>query len=168
MNKPEFLGVLTNYCDVIEGAVIVKGGELLRFIGDAVLAIFPIDDADTSAERAENVATEAFCEVNTRLDAANAHRERAGDASIAFGAGLHVGEVLRGNFGIPEHFELSVIGAVTNEGAPIECLIKQLGRDVLASRAFVDLHLDCWHSVGPHVLRDVGEKVEFFAFGKDA
>ena len=69
--------------------------------------------------------------------------------------------MLRGNFGVPEHFELSVIGAVTNEGAPIESLIKQLGRYILASRAFVDLHLDCWHSVGPHVLRDVGEEVEF-------
>ena len=168
MTKLEFLGVLSDYCDLTEGAVIVKGGELLRFIGDAVLAIFPIDDADNSAERAAHVATEAFCKVNTRLDAANAHRESDGDASIAFGAGLHVGEVLYGNFGVPEHFELSVIGAVTNEGARKECLTKQRGRYVLASRAFVDLHLDCWHSVGPHVLRDVGEEVEFFAFGKDA
>ena len=105
---------MSDYCDETEGAVIVKGGELLRFIGDAVLAIFPIDDADNSAERA---ATEAFCKVNTRLDAENAHRESDGDASIAFGAGLHVGEVLYGNFDVPEHFELSVIGAVTNEGS---------------------------------------------------
>ena len=95
--------------------MIVKGGELLRFIGDAVLAIFPIDDADNSAERAAHAATEAFCKVNTRLDAANAHCASDGDASIAFGAGLHVGEVLYGNFGVPEHFESSVIGAVTNE-----------------------------------------------------
>ena len=159
---------MSDYCDVTEGAVFVKGGELLRFIGDAVLAIFPTDDADNYAERAAHVATEALCEVNTRLDATNAHRESDGDASNAFGAGLHVGEVLRGNFGVPEHFELSVIGAVTNEGAPIECLIKQLGRYVLASRAFVEPHLNCWHSVGPHVVRDVAEKVEFFAFGKDA
>ena len=168
MTKSEFLGVLNDYFEVTAGAVIANGGEVLRFIGDAVLATFPIDDTDQSAERAAHAATDALREANSRLEATNARREGDGEASISFGAGLHVGEVLYGNIGVPERVEFSVIGAAANEAARIESLTKQLGRHVLASRAFVDLHPEPWNSVGLHALRGVGEEVELFAFGEDA
>ena len=166
MTKPEFLGVLNDYFEVTAGAVIASGGEVLRFIGDAVLAIFPVDGSDGSAVRAAHAATDALRDANIRLEATNARREGDGEAPISFGAGLHVGEVLYGNIGVPERVEFSVIGAAANEAARIESLTKELGRHVLASRAFIDLHPEPWISVGLHALRGVGEEVELFALGE--
>ena len=167
MTKLECLGDLNDYFDVTEGAVIAKGGEFLRSIEDAVLAILPINKIENSTERASHAATEALCEVNSRLDATNARRESDAEASIVFGAGLHVGEVLYGNIGVPERVEFSVIGVATNEAARIEPLTNKLSRHVLANRAFVDLHPDLWHSVCLHALWGLGEGVELFAFGGD-
>ena len=99
------------------------------------------------------------------MDATNAGRESDGEAWIVFGTGLHVGEVLYGNIGVPERVEFSVIGVATNEAARIKSLINKLSRHVVANLAFVGLHPVRWHSVCLHVLRGVGEEVELFAFG---
>jgi len=160
--KPEFLLTLNDYFEVTAGAVIANGGEVLRFIGDAVLAIFPIDDGMT-AQAAASAAVAALCEADKRLIAVNERRQDAGKPEIAFGAGLHMGEVLYGNIGVPERVEFSVIGAAANEAARIESLTKSLDCHALASKAFVELAPDGWTSVGHHALRGVGDEIEIFA-----
>lgn len=163
MSKAQFLATLNDYFEVTAGAVIANGGEVLRFIGDAVLGIFPIGEGEMTAEEAAAAATSALREATARLKGANAGRARDGKPEISFGIGLHVGEVLYGNIGVPARVEFSVIGAAANEAARIESLTKTVGRDALASRAFVDLAPDGWRSVGRHPLRGVGEEIEVFA-----
>lgn len=166
MTKPEFLATLNDYFQVTAGAVIANGGEVLRFIGDAVLGIFPIGEGDMSAQEAAVAANAALREADGRLIAVNEERIRDGNPEIAFGAGLHVGEVLYGNIGVPERVEFSVIGAAANEAARIESLTKTVGSHALASKAFVDLSPEGWVSAGHYALRGVGQEIEIFAIGE--
>ncbi|MED5359082.1 MAG: adenylate/guanylate cyclase domain-containing protein [Pseudomonadota bacterium] len=163
--KPEFLLTLNDYFEVTAGAVIACGGEVLRFIGDAVLAIFPIDDSVT-AEAAAKAAVAALYQADKRLIAVNERRQNKGKPDIAFGAGLHIGKVLYGNIGVPERIEFSVIGADANEAARIESLTKPHDCNALASKAFVELAPEGWKSVGDHALRGVGDEIEIFALSE--
>jgi len=163
VTKPEFLAILNDYFEVTAGAVIANGGEVLRFIGDAVLAIFPIDVAGMSENAAAEAAVAALQDADERLLRINEKRPADGKPAISFGAGLHVGEVLYGNIGVPERVEFSVIGAAANEAARIESLTKTVDHHALASKAFVDLCPDGWASVGHHPLRGVGQEIEVFA-----
>ncbi|MCR9221853.1 MAG: adenylate/guanylate cyclase domain-containing protein [Alphaproteobacteria bacterium] len=152
-----FLAHLNRYFACTAGAVLDHGGEVLRFVGDAVLAIFPTEGPG-GAERAVRLAAAAARDARTRAEQANA--EAPADApKIAFGLGLHLGEVLFGNIGVPERVEFSVIGAAANEVARLESLTKELGRDVLASDAFraqaPASSAGAWTSLGPQHFRGV-------------
>ena len=158
-----FIKRLNRYFECTAGAVIAGGGEVLRFVGDAVLAIFPIrdggDDARTASERALAAARDA----ESRLARANEGLAAQGEEPIEFGLGLHVGDVMYGNIGVPERLEFSVIGPAANEVARIEDLTKTLGRRVLVSEAFADAVDAHCEPLGAHPLRGVGAPVEVFA-----
>ena len=106
--KARVLFTLNDYFEVTAGAVIAYGGEVLRFIGDAVLAIFPIDDSVT-AEAAAKAAVAALYQADKRLIAVNERRQNKENPSIAFGAGLHVGKVL---YGISVHRNASNLASL--------------------------------------------------------
>lgn len=146
-----YLDLLNRYFECSAGAVLAHDGEVLSFIGDAVLAIFPVPDDRDGACRAARRALEAANDARARLAALNA--ERSGKAPIRFGLGLHVGAVMHGNIGVPERVEFSVIGPAANEVARLEELTKSLGEDVLASGAFADLLALPWRDLGVHDVR---------------
>ena len=158
-----FIELLNRYFECTAGAVIAGGGEVLRFVGDAVLAIFPIreggDDARTATERALAAARDA----EGRLARTNERLAEAGMEPIGFGLGLHVGDVMYGNIGVPERLEFSVIGPAANEVARIEDLTKALERRVLVSAAFSAAAGARCEPLGAHRLRGVGAPVEVFA-----
>ena len=158
-----FIELLNRYFECTAGAVIAGGGEVLRFVGDAVLAIFPIreggDDGRGAAERALAAARDA----EHRLSRTNERLAETGTAPIGFGLGLHVGDVMYGNIGVPERLEFSVIGPAANEVARIENLTKELGRRVLLSAAFAEAAGARCEPLGAHRLRGVGVPVEVFA-----
>ena len=160
-----FMDLLNRYFECTAGAVIAGGGEVLRFVGDAVLAIFPIrdggDDARSAAERALAAARDA----EQRLSRTNRRLAESGNDPIGFGLGLHVGDVMYGNIGVPERLEFSVIGPAANEVARIEDLTKELGRRVLLSAAFADAAGSRCEPLGAHRLRGVATPVEVFAPG---
>ena len=158
-----FIELLNHYFECTAGAVIAGGGEVLRFVGDAVLAIFPIrddgHDARTAAERALAAARDA----EHRLSRTNERLAEMDTDPIGFGLGLHVGDVMYGNIGVPERLEFSVIGPAANEVARIEDLTKALGRRVLLSAAFAEATGRRCEPLGVHRLRGVGAPVEVFA-----
>ena len=158
-----FIERLNRYFECTAGAVIAGGGEVLRFIGDAVLAIFPIrpdgDDARAAAERALAAARDA----ESRLARTNEGLAAEGEEPVEFGLGLHVGDVMYGNIGVPERLEFSVIGPAANEVARIEDLTKTLGRRVLVSEAFAAVAGAHCEPLGAHPLRGVGAPVAVFA-----
>ena len=158
MSRPEFLGLLNEFFERILGPVLEHKGEVLRFIGDAALAIFPIPQGDL-AERAE-ASRRAVLAAQTaieRMAAFNARRER----KLDFGIGLHLGHVLYGNIGTPTRIEFTVIGAAANEAARIEGFCKTLQVPLVISEP-VARHVSGCRSLGSHRLRGVEEPMELF------
>jgi adenylate cyclase len=163
MPADAYLGVLNAYFECTAGAVLAHGGEVLRFIGDAVLAIFPIRDGGTTGQVACENALAAAREAGERLGDVNRQRTETDSEALAFGLGLHVGDVLYGNIGVPERLEFSVTGPAANEAARIENLTKSLGHRVVVSAEFARTLAAEWRSLGRHELRGVGDAVEVFS-----
>ena len=158
----EFLDALNNYFACTAGAVLDHGGEVLRFIGDAVLAIFHVEGVD-GRTRAARVALAAARDAERRLLEINAGREASGKQTLDFGLALHMGELMFGNIGVPERVEFSVIGPAANEVARLENLTKELGRRVLVSEGFASLlHVD-WQGLGAHRVAGVEKAMIVFA-----
>jgi adenylate cyclase len=82
---------------------------------------------------------------------------------LDYGLGLHVGDVMFGNIGVPERLEFSVIGPAANEVARIEALTKTLGRRTLASAEFARCAPHAWESAGKHALKGVATPLEVVA-----
>jgi adenylate cyclase len=125
--KPEtVLETLNRYFDCQVPAITAHGGEVLKFIGDGLLAIFPVTDASD----AETACAEAL---------AAAHEARAEVANVAgmrFGLALHLGDVLYGNIGSGDRLDFTCIGPAVNLAARLEKVAAQLGRAVVASAEF--------------------------------
>jgi len=151
-----FLAVLNDYFRCTAGAVLDHGGDVLRFIGDAVLAIFPIAEGRFTTEEACSRAIEAASDADRRIAELNADRGTTPGYPVASGLALHVGPVLFGNIGVPERVEFSVIGPAANEVCRLEGKTKDLGRSIVVSEAFAkELDLD-WQDLGEHELKGVG------------
>jgi adenylate cyclase len=135
--------------------VLERQGEVLRFIGDAALAIFPVgEDPRPACTAALAAAREALI----RMDKLNENRPRR----LRFGIGLHLGELTYGNVGTPTRIEFTVVGAAANEAARIESLCKHLQVDLLVSERVARALPGKWKSLGYHTLRGVGDKMELF------
>lgn len=157
-----FLGILNNYFQCTAGAVLDHGGEVLQFIGDAVLAIFHVDGIDDRA-RVARVALAAARDAEKRLAELNARRKELGEQSLDFGLALHLGELMFGNIGVPERVDFSVIGPTVNEVARLENLTKELERRILVSKPFADLLPLNWESLGSHQVQGVKNAMAVYA-----
>ena len=157
-----FLALLNDYFSALAGAVMDSGGEVLRFIGDAALAIFPISDDAYSEIEARERAVSAARDAMLRADAINANRIAHGDEPFDYGIGLHVGNIMYGNIGVPTRVEFSVIGAAANEAARIESLCKTVSEPVLVSQAFIDGLNEEWRDLGDHAIRGSQQSIRLF------
>jgi len=167
MPQDAYLRYVNRYFDCLAGAVMEKGGELLRFIGDAVLAIFPIAGPSskswgsaTGAPEACRRAIAAARLAGERVTASNASNPDS--PPIRYGIGLHLGDVTYGNIGIPERLEFTVIGAAANEAARVESMTKTLERQVVLSASFADTYPGKLLPLGRHALKDVDGEQELF------
>ena len=156
MSREAFLALLNEYFECVLGPVQEKKGEILRFIGDAALAIFPIGNEPATVACAKALA--AAQDSISRMEKLNARRS----TPLRFGIGLHLGLVLYGNIGTPTRIEFTVIGAAANEAARIESLCKTLDANLLISEQVARNLPAGLRSLGRHALRGVGEPVELF------
>jgi adenylate cyclase len=139
LSTENFLTVLNAYLDCSAGAVLAEGGQVLEIIGDAVLGIFPVAERE---EEACAQACRAAIEAHRRL-AALKQSDEAIRQTLAFGLGLHLGDVIFGNVGTEERLAFGLVGGAVNEVARIESLTKSIGRPVLlADRVALGLHGD--------------------------
>ncbi len=163
LDPNEFIGCLNDYFECAGGAVMAEGGEILNFIGDAVLAIFPIEKGKRGARNACKRALKASFDSQNRMARLNKKRSEEGAAPLSFGLALHLGTVVFGNIGLPERLSFSVIGATVNEVARLEALTKELERPILASETFAQHTTIDWEKLGKHKLRGIGEPIEVMA-----
>jgi adenylate cyclase len=160
MPPENFLRLLNRYFECTAGAVLAEGGEVLRFIGDAVLAIFPQLPAEEGARRARRAMQDAL----RRVEAWNGRRIQQDKKPIGIGIGLHCGEVMFGNIGVPQRLEFSVIGHAANTAARLESLTKELAEPVVVSAGFAALlPNEPWRFLGDHALRGTTGAIGLFA-----
>lgn len=157
-----FLEILNDYFAALAGAVMDNGGEVLRFIGDAALAIFPIADDAYDSCTARRKALEAAHDAIKRAAEMNAARVQKGEEPFEYGIGLHVGRIMYGNIGVPERVEFSVIGPAANEAARIESLCKETKQTVLVSEQFADGLEENWQDLGHHAIRGSERQIRLF------
>ena len=159
--REDYLALLNAYFDAAAGAVLAEGGEVLKFIGDAVLAIFPIDVCRIKTAKACESALTAAEAALLRLP------EPAIDGSVVSlraGVALHKGEVTYGNVGASDRLDFTVIGSAANEAARLGDLCKTLDRPILLS-AEVAQHIgQPLTSLGHHCLRGVADSHEVFTY----
>lgn len=128
-----YLTWLNRYFETTAGSVLDNGGEVLDFIGDAVLGVFPI--GEQSLENAVKQAVQAADETRLRLAAVN--DDPASAMPMQAGVALSVGSVMFGNIGVPHRLTFSVIGQSVHAAARIESLTKTTGSDVLMTEDIV-------------------------------
>ena len=155
------IDLLNAYFDAVTQAIESEGGEILKFIGDAVLAIFQPGEDDDAAAAARALA--AADSALARIQAANADRSAAGAPAIECGIALHVGDVLYGNVGGANRLDFTVIGRAVNLASRIESLTRDLGRPVLVSDAFAAAHSGEFEDLGSFALKGIAEARRVYA-----
>jgi adenylate cyclase len=133
---PQLLTDLLNrYFEAQIPAILEHGGEVLKFMGDGLLAIFPVAPDDPAGAQACAAALAAAHEARDRI-AAIADANGAGAGLVRFGLALHHGDVLYGNIGGEQRLDFTCIGPAVNLAARLEKLAGELGRAVVTSDEF--------------------------------
>jgi class 3 adenylate cyclase len=153
MEPEAVVAALDSWFDRIAGAVHAFGGEVLKFIGDGVLAIFPI--GERSASSACDAALNAVGAARAGMAHLDAMRRQQGLPSLSFGMALHLGDMLWGNIGTADRLDFTAIGPAVNLVSRLEGLCKLLGHSVLISGAVAVETRTPLTPLGEHVLRGI-------------
>lgn len=156
----QVIGLLNSYFDCVVPPIEAHGAEVLKFIGDGLLAIFAVADDVGAACREALVVSE---EIRAGIAAANAERQRAGEPVLRHAMALHVGNVLYGNIGSAKRLDFTTIGPAVNLTARLETLARDLGRDLLVSATFAAHSPQALASLGTFELRGIAAPQEVFA-----
>ena len=116
--------LLNDYAEAVVGAVQQHEGEVLKFMGDGVFAMFPRAGGGTEALCRR--AIEAAVSLAIAVATLNERRSRAGLPTCGFHLALHYGDVLYGNIGSPARLDFTVVGPAVNETARIEAMCRSL------------------------------------------
>lgn len=162
MDPAEFIPFLNDYADAAIGAIHDAGGDVLKLIGDGVLAIFNEDDM-AAARRAALRAENRFRE---NILALNARRGSESRPTTSAYVALHVGEVFYGNIGSEERLDFTVVGPAVNEVSRIASMCRSIERELLVSSEFL-AGIDApghghFVSTGRFALRGIGRAEELY------
>lgn len=159
--RDDVIDLLNDYFDAMSEPIARHGGEILKFIGDGLLAIFPLQAPDACAN-----LLHAVTEARQAMAALNERNKATSRAPLNYGIGVHVGDVMYGNIGSTSRLDFTVIGPAVNMASRLEALTKKLGRTVLLSRDFAELvepKFELEH-VGKHEVRGFSDPIELFAY----
>ncbi|MGE3831623.1 MAG: adenylate/guanylate cyclase domain-containing protein [Parvibaculaceae bacterium] len=154
------IGALDAWFDRIAGAVHAFGGEVLKFIGDGVLAIFPVGTRPASA--ACDAALRAVAAARAGMAHLDQVRGAQGLPPLPFGMALHLGDMLWGNIGTADRLDFTAIGPAVNLAGRLEGLCRPLGRSVLISGAVAAETSTPLIPLGSHILRGIAEPCAVF------
>jgi adenylate cyclase len=157
----QIIPLLNDYADAIASAIDAQGGQVLKFMGDGILATFDAAVASDACRCALDAAEDA----HRRATALNDRRQAEGLPITRFYLGLHVGEVFYGNIGSLERLDFTVVGPAVNETSRIAAMCRSLDQEVLLSSAFAGAAGEGRRrlvSVGRFALRGVQRPQELF------
>jgi adenylate cyclase len=154
------ISALDAWFDRIAGSVHAFGGEVLKFMGDGVLAIFPVLGA--SPRNACDAALKAVAAARSGMAHLDETRQREGLKPLPFGVALHLGEMLWGNIGAADRLDFTAIGPAVNLVSRLEGLCRPLERAVLISGAFAAETSLALVPLGSHALRGIAAPCAVF------
>ncbi|MEK1890096.1 MAG: adenylate/guanylate cyclase domain-containing protein [Phyllobacterium sp.] len=157
--RDDVIELLNGYFDAMAEPIARHGGEILKFMGDGLLAIFPLSDPMACRN-----LLEAIGEAQVALAVLNKDLVQKGRLPLGYGIGVHVGDVMYGNIGSRSRLDFTVIGPAVNIASRLESLTKEIKRPVLLSKAFVEM-ADCtkeFESLGSHMLRGLDRPFDVF------
>lgn len=158
--RDDVIALLNDYFDVLSEPIERHGGEILKFMGDGLLAIFP-DDA-----RAAIHAVTGICRGMAALNAGRVGRSLE---PLGYGVGVNYGDVMYGNIGSRTRLDFTVIGPAVNVASRLEALTKEVSAKALFSGAFVE-QAGCGNALtllGTFPLRGIGRPLDVYAFAED-
>ncbi len=157
--RDEVLGLLNAYFSAAVESVTGSSGEVLKFMGDAVLAIFRCEDDDNDAVTRALTAARTLID---RLAALNGKKDGANYPEIRCGIALHLGPVMYGNVGSPERLDFTVIGPTVNLVSRLAQLCKPLGESIVLSDEVAKAAAGEVRPLGRHSFKGVaGERAAF-------
>ena len=155
------IAVLNDYFEAVSGPIHAHGGEMLKYIGDAVLGIFRIgSDEEMSAVCDAALGAAELAAENMKI--LNRRRGRENKPPLDFGIALHVGDTMYGNVGAHDRLDFTVIGPAVNLCARLEALAGRLSEQVICSAEFAAQTSVPMTSVGQHELKNVDNPVGAF------
>jgi adenylate cyclase len=163
----QIIPLLNDYADAIVSAIHAQDGDVLKFIGDGILAVFSKGGAPDRCKQALAAAIDA----RRRVSKLNQRRVAASLPATDFYLGLHVGEVFYGNIGSADRLDFTVVGPAVNETSRIAAMCRSLDQPVLLSSAFAAVAPHCRDrivSVGRYALRGVTRPQELFTLDPTA
>jgi len=159
--RDDVIELLNGYFDAMAEPIERHGGEILKFMGDGLLAIFPLSSTHACGD-----LLAAIREAQAAMAALNEENVQKGHQPLGYGIGVHVGDVMYGNIGSRSRLDFTVIGPTVNIASRLESLTKEIKRPVLLSQAFVEM-AGCQtklENLGSHTLRGLSEPIGVFAF----
>lgn len=155
MDSKELITTLNDYFEIVGAALEKHGGQILKFIGDALLVVFTLESPKGAARACEG-ALQAALDANRGLDRLNATRKELGKMPLEHGMGLHIGAAEYGNIGSTTRLDFTVIGHDVNLASRIEGQCGKLGRRLIASSEFAArIPKGQWIELGAHPLKGV-------------
>jgi adenylate cyclase len=158
-----YIDTLNEFFDAIATPFNRSGGEILSFLGDGFLAVYPCDRHKEPSKVACRAALTAVTKASRRMNELNGDRKSRGLAPVGYGIGLHVGDVMFGNVGLKDRLTFSAFGAAVNEVQRLQELTKKYHHQVIASSAFADYAGGAWTTLGDEKLRGVDEAITVLA-----
>lgn len=162
LGREAYIETLNTFFDNTASAFAEAGGEILSFVGDGFLAIFPCGDSPQERREACRKAHSAAVVATQWMGEANAERKQRGEDEIGYGIGLHIGNVMFGNVGLIDRLAFSVFGAAVNEATRLEALTKVYQTPIVASEEFRGRCEGAWDELGEEMLRGVSHPVNVF------
>ncbi|MBB3945445.1 adenylate cyclase [Rhizobium skierniewicense] len=158
--RDDVIELLNAYFDAMSDPIEKFGGEILKFMGDGLLAIFPLSNPDAC----KNLVA-AIEEAQVHLQALNEANIKRGHEPLGYGIGVHAGDVMYGNIGSKNRLDFTVIGPAVNVASRLESLTKQIKRPVLMSQTFVEMagNIRDFESIGTQTLRGLENSIHVYA-----
>ncbi|MCP4185625.1 MAG: DUF427 domain-containing protein [Hyphomicrobiales bacterium] len=175
MPRNEYLKLLDHYFETVLSPISENGGEVLKLIGNAVLAISPVSSGSDNVTQAENALSSAQSVIDTINNSGsnngNGNGENSNEKPINLGISLHVGEVTYGNVGGEDRLDFTVVGPAVNLASKLEELCKTTGNRILLSQDFKQTvegsskDISQFVSFGKFDLADISKAQEVYSLG---
>jgi adenylate cyclase len=162
LGRQTYIDNLNSFFDATAGVVADAGGEILSFIGDGFLAVFPCERNQKDSNKACNLARSAALHATHQMAEINRQRAANKEAPLGYGLSLHIGNVMFGNVGLAERLSFSVFGSIVNEAARLEALTKKFATPIVASEEFTTYCGGEWEALGSESLRGINAPMAVF------